>query len=117
MARKAKAKLGMKRTTKTPQLVVRVSGELDGHLRAAAQGLGLDLSGLVRMMLTEHVAAYIERGLAAKARANAAERSSQVRARPRTRMTRKSSNATSTCDAGRFGQRIVQQLVKTNAET
>jgi hypothetical protein len=46
-----------------PQLVVRISEDLDQNLRKAADGLGLDLSGLVRMVLTEHVAEYVRRGI------------------------------------------------------
>jgi hypothetical protein len=49
----------------SPQLVVRISEELDRSLREAANGLELDLSALVRLMLVEHVAEYVERGVAA----------------------------------------------------
>lgn len=46
-----------------PQLVVRISEDLDRNLRKAADGLELDLSGVVRMILSEHVAEYIRRGI------------------------------------------------------
>ncbi len=49
-----------------PQLVVRVSRELDGDLRAAAAALDIDVSNLVRMVLTEHLGEYIERGVLAR---------------------------------------------------
>ena len=57
-------KAGRRRTVR-PQLVVRISEDLDQSLREAADGLELDLSGLVRMILAEHVGAYVERGVAA----------------------------------------------------
>ncbi len=61
----AKKKPGQQR--KAPlQLVVRVSHELDQTLRKAADGLEIDLSALVRMILVEHVGEYIRRGTAAR---------------------------------------------------
>jgi hypothetical protein len=52
----------------SPQLVVRISEDLDQSLREAASGLELDLSALVRLILVEHVAEYVERGVAAEER-------------------------------------------------
>jgi hypothetical protein len=49
------------------QVVFRVPQSLHDAVQAAAQGLGLDLSNLLRMMLAEHVAEYIERGKRAAA--------------------------------------------------
>lgn len=53
---------------KTMQLVVRVSDQLNVDLRTASEGLGVDVSNLVRMILTEHVSEYLERGSRAKKR-------------------------------------------------
>jgi hypothetical protein len=49
------------------QVVFRVPQSLHEAVQAAAQGLGLDLSNLLRMVLSEHVAEYIERGKRAAA--------------------------------------------------
>jgi hypothetical protein len=49
------------------QVVFRVPQELRDALQAAAAGLDIDLSNLLRMMLREHVAEYIERGKRAAA--------------------------------------------------
>jgi len=62
MARKTVGKAS--RTS--PQLVVRLSDQQDEDLKAAAEGLDLDVSNLVRMILTEHLSEYIHRGLKAK---------------------------------------------------
>jgi hypothetical protein len=62
------AKSKAKQRNVSPQLVVRISEELDQALREAANGLELDLSALVRLMLVEHVAEYVERGVAAAER-------------------------------------------------
>lgn len=56
------------------QLVVRVPEVLERDLMLAAEGLGLDQSNLVRMILTEHVAEYIERGQGALVRTKAARK-------------------------------------------
>lgn len=50
----------------SPQLVVRLSAQLDKDLRAAAGGLDLDVSNMVRMLLTEHLGDYIRRGVRAR---------------------------------------------------
>ena len=57
---------------KAMQLVVRLNPQLDADVRAAAGGLGIDVSNLVRMVLTEHIAEYIGRGLSARKRATVA---------------------------------------------
>src|SRR5262249_14222892 len=44
------------------QIVFRITRDLHAALLTAAAGLGLDTSNLLRMMVAEHVAAYIERG-------------------------------------------------------
>ena len=44
------------------QIVFRLTRDLHDALLAAAAGLGLDLSNLLRMMIAEHVGAYLERG-------------------------------------------------------
>ena len=44
------------------QIVFRITRDLHDALLTAAAGLGLDTSNLLRMMVAEHVAAYIERG-------------------------------------------------------
>src|SRR5262249_53758208 len=44
------------------QVVFRITRDLHDALLTAAAGLGLDTSNLLRMMVAEHVAAYIERG-------------------------------------------------------
>jgi hypothetical protein len=49
------------------QVVFRVPRALHDALQAAAAGLGLDLSNLLRMMVAEHVAEYVERGSRAAA--------------------------------------------------
>jgi len=56
-----------------PQLVVRIPEQLDETLRQVVDLLGIDMSGLVRMILTEHAAEYVERGLAARDRLRAAK--------------------------------------------
>ncbi len=67
-----KRKPGYERTSQ-PQLVVRIPDQLDETLRQIVDLLGVDLSGLVRMILTEHAAEYVERGLAARNRLRAAK--------------------------------------------
>ena len=57
---------------KAMQLVVRLNPQLDADVRAAAGGLGIDVSNLVRMVLTEHIAEYIGRGLSARKRVTVA---------------------------------------------
>ena len=57
---------------KAMQLVVRLNVQLDADVRAAAEGLGIDVSNLVRMVLTEHIAEYIGRGLSARKRVGVA---------------------------------------------
>ena len=59
-------------TDETRPLIVRIAVRLDDDLRLAAQGLGVDVSNLVRMVLIEHVPTYIERGLDARRRAESA---------------------------------------------
>ena len=49
------------------QVVFRVPRGFHDALQAAAAGLGLDLSNLLRMMVAEHVAEYVERGSRAAA--------------------------------------------------
>ena len=49
------------------QVVFRVPRGFHDALQAAAAGLGLDLSNLLRMMVAEHVAEYVERGRRAAA--------------------------------------------------
>jgi hypothetical protein len=44
------------------QVVFRLPQNLHDALQAAAAGLGLDLSNLLRMMIAEHVPEYVERG-------------------------------------------------------
>jgi len=44
------------------QIVFRITRDLHDALLTAAAGLGLDLSNLLRMMVAEHVAEYIDRG-------------------------------------------------------
>jgi hypothetical protein len=44
------------------QLAVRVPKALFDALQAAAAGLNVDLSNLVRLALSEHVGEYVERG-------------------------------------------------------
>ena len=64
-----------------PQLVVRVSRELDGDLRAAA-ALDIDVSNLVRMVLAEHLGGYIERGVLARKKLREARQARRPRRRP-----------------------------------
>ena len=59
------------------QVVFRVPRALHDALQAAAAGLGLDLSNLLRMMVAEHVAEYVERGRRAAAALGEARRSAQ----------------------------------------
>jgi len=61
-------KKGDKPKTRSPQLVVRIPDLLEKDLLSAADGLGVDLSNLVRMILTEHVGEYSERGRIARER-------------------------------------------------
>jgi hypothetical protein len=49
------------------QIVFRLAQPLYEAVLLAAQGLGLDLSNLLRMLIAEHVAEYIERGKRAAA--------------------------------------------------
>ena len=49
----------------SPQRVVRLSDRLDRDVKAAA-GLDLDVSNLVRMVLTAHLGEYIDRGRRAR---------------------------------------------------
>jgi hypothetical protein len=49
------------------QVVFRVPQVLHDALTTAAAGLSVDLSNLLRMMIAEHVAEYIERGRRAAA--------------------------------------------------
>jgi hypothetical protein len=49
------------------QVVFRLGQPLRAAVLMAAQGLGLDLSNLLRMMIAEHVAEYIGRGKRAAA--------------------------------------------------
>jgi hypothetical protein len=49
------------------QVVFRVPQDLHDALTTAAAGLSVDLSNLLRMMIAEHVAEYIERGRRAAA--------------------------------------------------
>jgi hypothetical protein len=67
----------------TVQVVFRVPADLHAALLAAAAGLGLDLSNLLRMVIAEHAAEYVERGRRAtaalgQARAGADSRSGGV---------------------------------------
>lgn len=55
-----------------PQLVVRITEPLDLDLRCASDLLGVDMSNLVRMILTEHTPDYLKRGFDAKKRSEAA---------------------------------------------
>src|SRR5262245_12740899 len=59
------------------QVVFRVPRVLHDALQAAAAGLGLDLSNLLRMMVAEHVAEYVERGSRAAAALGRAQLSTQ----------------------------------------
>ena len=59
------------------QVVFRVPRGFHDALQAAAAGLGLDLSNLLRMMVAEHVAEYVERGRRAAAALGEARRSAQ----------------------------------------
>lgn len=43
------------------QIAFRLSGELYGRLQAAADGLELDVSSLLRTMIREHLPAYEDR--------------------------------------------------------
>lgn len=56
----------------TKTLIVRLSARQHEDLNIAAAGLGLDVSGLVRLIFIEQVPAYIERGRAAEQRSEAA---------------------------------------------
>jgi antitoxin component of RelBE/YafQ-DinJ toxin-antitoxin module len=53
-------------------LLVRVNERIDQDLHIAAEGLGIDISNLVRMVLIEQLPTYIERGIDARKRAEAA---------------------------------------------
>ncbi|MFO0798287.1 MAG: hypothetical protein U0804_12490 [Gemmataceae bacterium] len=59
-------------TVGTRTLIVRVHEQVDLDLRTAAEGLGVDVSNLVRMIFVERLPEYIERGLDARRRAEAA---------------------------------------------
>ena len=64
------------------QVVFRLPGGLHAALQAAAVGLGVDLSNLLRMLIAEHVAEYIERGRKAAAALEQAGLSAQPAAAP-----------------------------------
>lgn len=69
-------------------LIVRVNGQTDEDLRTAAEGLGLDVSNLVRLIFVEQLPVYIERGRDARIRAesarlSASESSAVKKGRPR----------------------------------
>jgi hypothetical protein len=49
------------------QVVVRLPGSLHNALQAAAVGLGLDMSNLLRLVLSEHIGEYVTRGRKAAA--------------------------------------------------
>jgi hypothetical protein len=59
-------------TAWTKTLIVRISQQQDEDLRIAAEVLGLDVSNLVRVLLTEHLPDYMARGKDAANRAAAA---------------------------------------------
>jgi len=61
-----------KGTVGTKTLIVRLTEQLHADLRIGADGLGMDVSNLVRMILVEHVPTYIERGRDARRRAESA---------------------------------------------
>lgn len=69
-------------TVGTKTLIVRLSQRQDEDLRIAAEGLGLDVSNLVRLIFIEQVPAYIERGREAKLRAEAARANVETGAGP-----------------------------------
>ena len=71
-----------KGTVGTKTLIVRLSQRQDEDLRIAAEGLGLDVSNLVRLIFIEQVPAYIERGRDAKLRAESARAKVGKGARP-----------------------------------
>lgn len=56
----------------TRTLIVRVSEQIDDDLRAAAAGLGVDVSNLVRLIFSEQLPTYLLRGVDARQRAEAA---------------------------------------------
>jgi len=60
------------------QIVFRISRDQHAALQAAAAGLGLDLSNLLRMMILEHVPEYVERGKRAAALLEQARHSAQA---------------------------------------
>jgi hypothetical protein len=60
------------------QIVFRISRDQRAAVQAAATGLGLDLSNLLRMMIFENVAEYIERGKKAAALLEQARQASQA---------------------------------------
>ena len=64
------------------QIVFRITRDLHDALLTAAAGLGLDLSNLLRMMVAEHVAEYIDRGKRAAVALEQAR--AQVREAPET---------------------------------
>lgn len=63
-------KMGPKVRTKT--VVLRVPTQQHEDLQTAARGLGIDVANLVRMIFTETLPTYIERGVVARRRAEAA---------------------------------------------
>src|SRR5262249_20289622 len=64
-ARKGSASMPRKKQSgelSVVQIVFRITRDLHDALLTASAGLGLDLSNLLRMMVAEHVAEYIDRG-------------------------------------------------------
>ena len=64
------------------QIVFRITRDLHDALLTAAAGLGLDLSNLLRMMVAEHVAEYIDR--AKRAAVGLAQARAEVQQAPET---------------------------------
>lgn len=63
MARKKRGKPKLP----THQLVVRLTAEMDHDLRWASEGLGMDVSDLVRMLLKLHLPEYFKKAQDAEA--------------------------------------------------
>jgi hypothetical protein len=64
------------------QIVFRVPETLYAALQAAAAGLGVDLSNLLRMLIAENIGQYVERGRKAAAALEQAGLSAQPAAAP-----------------------------------
>jgi hypothetical protein len=90
----------------TLQIVFRVPKELHNALQTAGAGLGLDLSNLLRMLIAEHVAEYIERGRRAAAALEQARGQAQQTGSPQAQ-TEDRSRPETTSSRGRQKRSII----------